>query len=285
MDHNSDKNANDQFENAWETSAETDVSKEVIAASWENFKKSKLKKKPARYKPLLAYAAMIAILFSTAFYLNVDRSVETISSVSITDKQVLLPDGSQVYLKKNAQITYSKDFNKNREVSLSGEAYFDVESDNGKEFKVKTGKTTTTVLGTSFKVHEDKDGASTRISLYSGKIMVSVEDQPRQWKLSAGERLTYENKQTLLDTFNPELSFEGENEVIDLNEIKLKDLFPFLEERFKIRFEYKSSNTEEKITFRMHQSDSLSDVLNILSLITTNSYEIDTKANTVTTSK
>lgn len=285
MDQNSDNNANDQFENAWEISAETNVSKEMINASWKNFQKSKLKNKRQDYKALLAYAAMIAILFSTAFYINQYRAVETISSVSVKEKQVLLPDGSHVYLKKNAKITYPKNFNNNREVSLSGEAYFDVESDNGKEFKVKTGKTTTTVLGTSFKVHEDKDGATTRISLYSGKILVSVEDESKQWKLSAGERLTYQNKQAFLDTFNPELSFEGGNDVIDLDEIKLKELLPFLEDRFQVKFENKSANAEERITFRMHQSDSLSNILNILTLITTNSYEIDKEAITVTTSK
>lgn len=285
MKDKSNKITNEQFDHAWETSGKVDVSKEVINTSWENFKKSKLEKKPLRYRNLVAYAAMIAILFSSLFYLDNTRSVVIISSTSVAEKQVLLPDGSMVYLKKDSEISYPKDFNDNRVVRLSGEAYFEVAPFNGKEFRVKTGKTTTTVLGTTFKVFEDANGASTRISLYSGKIVVSVESQSKQWKLSAGERLTYENQQTMLDSFNPKLSFEGENEVIDLDEIMLKDLFPFLEERFKIKFENINGNSEEEITFRMHQSDSLSDVLNILSLITTNKYRIDNETRTVTTSK
>lgn len=64
-----------------------------------------------------------------------------------------LPDGSTVLLNEGSELSYSTSFGKQaREVTLTGEGYFDVQHNLSKPFKVLTGNVTTTVLGTAFNI-------------------------------------------------------------------------------------------------------------------------------------
>ena len=84
---------------------------------------------------------------------------------------VLLPDGSAVVLHKGATLSYDNSFSKtNREVSLDGEAYFDVAKDTENTFTVKVDDVDVTVHGTKFNVLEDRE--SVTVSLVDGSVDV-----------------------------------------------------------------------------------------------------------------
>ncbi|WP_207427772.1 FecR family protein [Pedobacter sp. SYSU D00535] len=89
-------------------------------------------------------------------------------------KEVVLPDGSKVWLNEMSSISYSESFNNDdtREVQLEGEAFFEVVKDSERKFVVRTGKTRTQVLGTSFNVKQDKEG-SVQVSVVTGKVAFS----------------------------------------------------------------------------------------------------------------
>jgi len=75
--------------------------------------------------------------------------------IVIKGKQFLyLPDGSSVLMNESAELSYSPASfeNGSREVTLSGEAYFDIAHNPGKPFLVHTGPIITRVLGTAFNV-------------------------------------------------------------------------------------------------------------------------------------
>ncbi|ODS81001.1 MAG: hypothetical protein ABS46_12695 [Cytophagaceae bacterium SCN 52-12] len=75
--------------------------------------------------------------------------------IVIKGKQFLyLPDGSSVLMNEGAELSYSPASFENgaREVTLSGEAYFDIAHNPGKPFLVHTGPIITRVLGTAFNV-------------------------------------------------------------------------------------------------------------------------------------
>lgn len=68
-------------------------------------------------------------------------------------RHLTLPDGTTVVLQANSRLRYPEKFTGNtREITLSGEAYFDVAHDAQKPFIIHTGKIRTTVLGTAFKI-------------------------------------------------------------------------------------------------------------------------------------
>ena len=89
--------------------------------------------------------------------------------------KVQLSDGSLVQLNAGSKLTYPYRFDgfDLREVSLSGEAYFDVAS-NGIPFHVLTDGLSTKVLGTSFNVSAYRDESLREVVLVEGKVEVST---------------------------------------------------------------------------------------------------------------
>ena len=80
----------------------------------------------------------------------------------------VLPDGSTVTLNANATLSYDKDFSAKRDISLSGEAFFEVKR--GSTFTVKTTLGNVEVLGTSFNVIVEEKNFE--VICKSGKVLV-----------------------------------------------------------------------------------------------------------------
>jgi transmembrane sensor len=82
-----------------------------------------------------------------------------------------LPDGSTGWLNGGSSLKFPTQFgNKTRDVKLTGEAYFNVTSDNKKPFIVSTDKIDVKVFGTSFNVMAYGDEHITEVTLESGHI-------------------------------------------------------------------------------------------------------------------
>jgi len=81
-----------------------------------------------------------------------------------------LPDGSEVILNAGSEISF-KSFNwdSNRTLDLTGEAYFKVKK--GSKFTVKTKEGTVAVLGTQFTVNSRSDFYN--VTCFEGKVMVT----------------------------------------------------------------------------------------------------------------
>lgn len=105
-----------------------------------------------------------------------------------------MPDHSQVWLAANANLTYATDFNENRTLTLTGEAYFEVERDEKHPFIVNTDFGKVEVLGTAFNVNaSDK---STTVSVEHGKV--AVENKSGKVLLTAGQSTVATEKWLLL---------------------------------------------------------------------------------------
>jgi transmembrane sensor len=88
--------------------------------------------------------------------------------------QLLLSDGTKVWLNAASSITYPVVFNgSRREVSITGEAYFEVSENRNKPFVVKTAADEITVLGTSFNVNSYTDEPSVKTSLLEGAVTIN----------------------------------------------------------------------------------------------------------------
>jgi transmembrane sensor len=86
-----------------------------------------------------------------------------------------LADGSHVWLNAGSSIRYPVVFTgKERTVTVSGEAYFEVAHDKHKPFKVSKGNMEVEVLGTHFNVNAYDDEPDMRVTLLEGKVKVSA---------------------------------------------------------------------------------------------------------------
>jgi transmembrane sensor len=107
--------------------------------------------------------------------------------------QVLLPDGSQVWLNSDSRLTYS-DFHNDtvRQVELEGEAYFDVVKNPAKPFIVHTSSIDVRVLGTAFDVKSYPGESTFETTLIRGMVEVTRRGQPHAEKfiLKPHEKLT-----------------------------------------------------------------------------------------------
>ncbi|MCX6338117.1 MAG: FecR domain-containing protein [Bacteroidetes bacterium] len=105
-------------------------------------------------------------------------SPETSYNIITTPKgrqfQIVLPDGTMVWLNAASSIKYPIAFKeKQRIVSISGEAYFDVVRDTSRPFIVKMNEVTSVqVLGTSFNLNTYQDEEHVRATLLTGSLKV-----------------------------------------------------------------------------------------------------------------
>lgn len=93
--------------------------------------------------------------------------------------KVVLPDGTQVWLNADSKLTYGNDFGvSSRDVTLSGEAYFDVKPNKEVPFYIHTSKINIKVTGTVFNVRAYPNETRSETSLLHGKVEVTLNSSP-----------------------------------------------------------------------------------------------------------
>jgi len=90
---------------------------------------------------------------------------------------IKLPDGSSVLLNNNSRLNYTTFNEDNREVTLSGEAYFDIAKDKMHPFVIHTGKLKTRVLGTAFNIRAYPEENDVTVTVTKGKVEVGMENK------------------------------------------------------------------------------------------------------------
>lgn len=124
-------------------------------------------------------------------------SVREISTQYGTRTTQKLPDGSRVWLNAGSKLTFSKDFGESiREVTLTGEAFFDVVKNPDKPFVIHTASIDVKVLGTQFNVKSYPTDKTTETSLLRGSVEVVVKNRPNEkYVLKPNEKLVVLNEQ------------------------------------------------------------------------------------------
>ncbi|MEQ9285762.1 MAG: FecR domain-containing protein [Cyclobacteriaceae bacterium] len=143
----------------------------------------------------------LALWFSNATIEDLPAENHISTVVKSTPKgvksRITLKDGSVVTLNAESTISYSSDYGDSlREISLTGEAFFEVAKNKNKPFIVKSGDVATTALGTSFNISSFPEDQEVVISLATGKVQVKeLIDQPGQPReqhiLDPGEQIQY----------------------------------------------------------------------------------------------
>lgn len=134
---------------------------------------------------------------SSLFGGNLQEAESTYATLTVPrggEYQIVLPDGSKVWLNSASTLKYPLQFRKSeRLVELEGEAYFDIahqQNASGERvpFLVKTPAQTVEVLGTKFNIAAYADEQETRTTLVSGQIRVTRSDTREINILNPGEQ-------------------------------------------------------------------------------------------------
>lgn len=122
---------------------------------------------------------------------------KTLSTPSRLTEKLVLADGTTVTLNAETQLKYPEEFKgSNREVYLSGEAFFEVKKDAEHPFVIHTDKMSVKVLGTSFDVKAYKNDREYSTSLLSGAVQIQLKDKNKQILLKPSEKFSLQNKRS-----------------------------------------------------------------------------------------
>ncbi|HEY8958256.1 MAG TPA: FecR domain-containing protein [Chitinophaga sp.] len=223
---------------------------------------------------------------------------------------VVLPDGTSVILNACSRLQYdaTRFLNGEREVSLTGEAYFDVKHDPAHPFIIRSGEINIRVLGTIFNVKAYTEDATVETTLLSGKVEVdfpgndhtgerkTVQLQPEQ-KLIIG---TKENIQTPVNrktnfSITPvkTMTITGNdsaaakpatawvNDRFDFDNVTFEELSHDLERWFNVTLRFKNDKYKQEVFTGAFRKQSIEDVLQALQLMSGFHYEVNTKENII----
>jgi len=159
-------------------------------------------KKEAVVKPLssrrnfFGMAASLALTLAAALWLFMSSQEVAMTLAATTSgetKNISLADGTTITLNENSTLKYPTTFaSEERTVVLDGEAYFEVESDPTRPFKVHTEKATVQVLGTKFNVRSNRTEKNIQVNVDEGKVQFSSTLIGKGVLLTKGEQGTFD---------------------------------------------------------------------------------------------
>ena len=145
-------------------------------------------------RTLMKIAAVALILLSigaaAVYIVKTDALSRKITATTGNDEKnlrVTLPDGSSVILNRNTRLSYRSNFGRSgRNVSLDGEAFFEITPDKSNAFIVDAGKAMIKVLGTSFNVITNNDESAVEVFVETGHVMLYDESGSQNIMLDPG---------------------------------------------------------------------------------------------------
>ncbi|MDX9883117.1 MAG: FecR domain-containing protein [Prolixibacteraceae bacterium] len=157
-----------------------------------------------------AAAILFIPLLGVIFYLlsNNDFQRNRFADMAVDSLEVIAPvgsrtvvqlsDGTEVNLNYDSKIKYPRNFDGNtREITLSGEGYFDVARNPGKPFIVKIGNLDIKALGTEFNVSAYPDDDIIETTLVEGKVVIekTIQGEKKQsvGTMVPGQHVTYDS--------------------------------------------------------------------------------------------
>lgn len=114
-----------------------------------------------------------------------------------------LPDGTNGMLNSGSQLSYTLPFTKRREIALSGEAWFDVMSDEKHPFTITAGNSTIKVLGTIFNLSAYPSEDYVEVVLQEGKVEFLNNISNEKTIILPKERLILQNGGVRKSTIDP----------------------------------------------------------------------------------
>lgn len=210
-----------------------------------------------------------SMLIYKAAVLNDNSSVvySLLSTPAGMEYQVVLPDGSKVWLNAKSSISFPSKFSSvSREVKITGEAYFEVAKNKEKPFFVKVGQVTVRVLGTHFdiKAYEDEDVIKT--SLLEGSVKILEGDNTDL--LHPGQQAVWnkEKKTVKISTADMNEVVAWKNGLFQFQDENVAAIMAEIGRWYNVQIEYQDTIPKRKFEGKISRSAKLSEVLKILEL-------------------
>ena len=286
--------ADDAFREIWAECGEASADEAKTEEAFAKISSAVFGSQPREVRfPWLKMAAMwvapiIMVSAAAYFYISASEKAKLYSEVVFMHKftaygersKVVLPDSSVVWLNGGSSLIYPSRFvSAERNVCLTGEAFFEVKKDASRPFTVDVNKMKLKVLGTTFNVFSYPDNSQVTATLETGRLEVSVADQKKPYLLEPNDQLVMDTETGLVEMHRvnaadysvwrvPAMYFE---------ETKLIYALQQIERAYNVKIHVQNSRFNNQ-TIRAHfnADDTIESIMGVLKmLIPQLNYEID----------
>lgn len=179
---------------------------------------------------------------------------------------LVLADGTKVFLNAGTTLSYPDRFvGKNREITLSGEAYLVVAKDAKHPFIVNAGDVKIQVLGTVFNVNAYPEGEWVRTTLVEGKVQTECNNQ--NITMEPGTQVAYNRMSQIVDyrPVNVDLYTSWIEGYYDFEEMELGELMQIISRWYDIPIDFESADLKRiKFSGRLQRYNSVEQLFKML---------------------
>jgi transmembrane sensor len=244
-----------------------------VEAEWKIFEQKLESEKPViklapRFSFMRIAATILLLIASAAIVYYYSSRTETLSFDTATALQkVTLPDGSTVVLNRFSKLTYNDDFGiKNRNITLKGEAFFDVTKNPSLPFVIDAQNTTIEVVGTSFNVLAYDSLSDVEVIVKTGIVRFSVPGQNKMVELISGEKGVFaKDNRELNEAINEDENYQSWNtKKLTFNETHLSAVVEAINKTYNTNIVLSGPVSDSCVVTVSFDNQSLDAVLNVL---------------------
>ncbi|MBW1655149.1 FecR family protein [Flavobacterium quisquiliarum] len=244
-------------------------------------------------------AASIALLIAlgNSFFFKQKATTPTIAPetpavvaqntlIDFSGKQLVhLPDGSTVLLNDNSTLKYEQNSfdSKTREVTLTGEAFFDIKHNPKKPFIVHTGKIQTRVLGTAFNINAKNSSDNIEVTVARGKVQVG--DVEKVYGVITPNQQIKVNKSTLnfeQNNVSAAIVTEWKSNYLILDDLNMAEAVSLIAQKYKVQIFISNEKIKNcRITASFLNEEDLDHVLKVISSVIETEYRYNKAGNVV----
>lgn len=176
------------------------------------------------------------------------REYNTLTTPRARQQQLMLPDGTHIWLNAASSLRFPTVFAGNtREVEITGEAYFEVAKDAARPFRVRIGNSTVEVLGTHFNIMAYNNEPAVQTTLLEGSVKVSRDQQSIVLKPGQASSVSNQGLE-LIQHADTEMAIAWKNGLQVFRNTALTTILRQVERWYDVTIEYKGAVTDG-ITF------------------------------------
>ncbi len=238
--------------------------------------KSRKKNRTTLIRNVFAYAAGVLLLISTGYMLRIlvnhnskESGSYTVFSVPNAEMgNVVLADGTKVFLNSASELRYAAAPGKSREVFLQGEAYFEVTSDKKNPFLVHLNDFTVKVTGTHFNV-KSYPHSNAEATLLEGEISVLDKKGSEVVRVKPGESVVFDRstRKMILSKVNTSSKTEWRSGKIYFKNKTIGEITATLERWYDVKFQFADESIKQvRLTGTILKNKPIEQILEVLKI-------------------
>lgn len=239
------------------------------------------------YQRVAAFLLIPIIGFGILYWINNSSQSNGAMTETIAPRgqksQIVLADGTKVWLNSDTKIKYPGNFSKNqRDVYLDGEAFFEVSKNTHQPFVVHTSGVNVKVLGTKFNVKAYADENQIETSLFEGKINLVLKNSSTknmaEKEIEPGQSFIYSktNHRLVANKFpQDEINGWKANQLI-FKDDTFVNLVKKVERWYDVKVVYdRKLFNDRRLTVELYEGERLERLMNIISLTLSVNYKYE----------